>query len=69
MGRSMSVGKGEETVAHFMDVNDCSRNVANAYVEDAFTQWHDRSSYEWYLELSWLKNNGIAIPPQLEMVG
>ena len=62
MGRSMAVGEGEEAVSHFMDVNDCSRNVADAYVEEAFMPWQDRSGYEWDLELSWLKDNGILIP-------
>ena len=68
MGRALSVGKGDEAVAHFMEVNECSRNVANAYVEDAFTLWHDRSGFDWFLELSWLKDHEISIPIKLEKV-
>lgn len=60
MGRSMSIGRGEEALAHLMKVNGWSESDANHYVEAVFETWSRRSSENWTLDLSWLQSKEVA---------
>jgi hypothetical protein len=41
----------ERVIAHFCRVNGCDRATFRAHRDAAFAQWHERSRYEWTLDL------------------
>ena len=61
MGRTMSIGKGKQAKKHLAKVNGWSLQDADYYIEVMFEVWHRRSSENWTLDISWLKENGIEI--------
>jgi len=58
-------GKGDLALKHLMKVNKLSKKEAEAYIEQAFETWHNRSQQKWTLDLSLLKQYGID-PDELE---
>ena len=61
MGRTMSIGKGEQAKKHLAKVNGWSLQDADYYIEVMFEVWHRRSRENWTLDISWLEDNGIVI--------
>jgi len=41
----------ERVVEHFMKVNGCDRETFEEHRQKAFDQWHERSRYEWNVDL------------------
>jgi hypothetical protein len=41
----------EQVIAHFMRVNQCSREDYRAHEEAAFAQWRERNGFEWTTDL------------------
>lgn len=50
----------ERVIAHYCQVNGCDRATFAAHRAAAFAQWHERSRYEWTLDLGALN----PPPPQ-----
>ena len=46
----------EKVVEHFMKVNNCGRNTFVKYRREAFTQWEERSSHKWQVDLGEYKS-------------
>ena len=57
IGRSMSIGHGDEAVRHLMKVNGWSASDANHYIQAAFETWSKRSREDWTLDLAWLEQH------------
>lgn len=57
IGRAIAVGKGDKALSHFVKVNKVSMIEANRYIEEAFNTYHERSNYDWKLDLTWLLEN------------
>ncbi|MDJ0682599.1 MAG: HNH endonuclease signature motif containing protein [Xenococcaceae cyanobacterium MO_167.B52] len=58
-------GYGEQAEAHLAKINGWSKDERNAYLETVWETWHQRSSHEWTLDLSWLEGNyGLKINPK-----
>ena len=54
MGRSQTVGKGDEALAHLASVNGWPPDLARRYVDLAFFVWGKRSSLsDWKLIVNW----------------
>ena len=66
IGRSMSIGKGGQAIAHLMEVNGWDEDETALYVEGAFEVWHKRSAEDWTLDISWMKHRGKAPTGGLE---
>lgn len=54
-------GKEEQTLKHFMKVNGLKKKEAEKAILAAFELWAKRSTLEWKLDLSVLKEYGIDI--------
>jgi hypothetical protein len=54
-------GKGNAAKAHLAKVNGWSVEDAELYIEVCFEVWHRRSLHPWALDLSHLKEFGIAV--------
>jgi hypothetical protein len=56
IGRSQATSKaaGERALKHLMKVNEWPRGRANAYIQECYEVWSERSQYEWDLDISWL---------------
>lgn len=55
-------GKGEKALQHLMKVNGWNREEAEAYVDAQFELWHQRSQYQWELNISVLEDEfGICL--------
>ena len=48
-------GRQNEAVAHFCQVNGCSKSEAEKYIQEAFATWSKRSEQEWELDVSLLE--------------
>jgi len=59
-------GRLESALAHLARINDWSASEARHYVEECFRLWEQRSRYPWQLDLSWLSEQGIPLPRQLD---
>lgn len=46
----------EELIRHFMRVNNCDRKTFEEHKREAFKKFHERSRYEWLLDISVLKS-------------
>ena len=57
IGRSMSIGCGDDAVRQLMKVNGWSASDANHYIEAVFETWAKRSREDWTLDLAWLENH------------
>jgi len=53
MGLAGLQGRGEEAMAHLMEVNGWSRERAEAYVDRAFALWELRTKHEWEIMVDW----------------
>lgn len=56
LGRAKIVGIYEKAFKHLMRVNKWDKHTTEQYVKDIFTQWENRSKYQWKLDLNELKN-------------
>ncbi len=41
----------EQVIEHFMQVNQCSRDVYSTHRKAAFDAWHERNRFEWTTDL------------------
>lgn len=41
----------DKVVEHFMEVNRCKRGIFMKHRKEAFSQWRERSSHEWQMDL------------------
>lgn len=48
-------GESEIVLEHLMKVNSLSEDDANAYLDDAFDEWAERSTREWDLDISYIE--------------
>jgi hypothetical protein len=59
MGYANVSGNGEKAIAHFMKINKLTRKMADKYIDKAFDIWARRSSKQWELDITHLKEYGI----------
>ena len=55
IGLAQIRGKFKEARKHLMIVNNITEEEADWYINDAFSVWERRSSYDWLLDIEWLK--------------
>lgn len=48
-------GRREQAVEHFCKVNECTIEIAESHIEQAFSEWHRRSGMDWTLDVSKLE--------------
>ncbi len=53
----------ERVIAHFLKINGCSKEDFERYTVQAFTQWEERSRYEWRTDLG---EYAHLVPPARE---
>jgi hypothetical protein len=63
LGLAMSSGYGDVSLQHLARVNGWSVQEAEAYAREAFGVWECRSVHDWHLDLSWLTEQGVPLPP------
>jgi hypothetical protein len=51
-GRAINIGREEEAFDHLLSVNGWTAEETEAYVEDAFEKWQERSEHSWTLDAS-----------------
>jgi hypothetical protein len=61
IGRSMSIGKGDQAIAHLMDVNGWGEDETALYIEGAFEVWQRRSAEDWTLDVAWMQHRGVGV--------
>lgn len=61
MGFAIGQGYGERALRHLMQVNDLSREAAQAYMLAAFDEWAVRTKEAWEVDISWLQDRSLAI--------
>lgn len=61
MGYAQVQGKGARAFKHFMKVNGLKKKMATQRVKEAFDKWAERSTKEWTLDISKLKDYGIDV--------
>ena len=61
IGLAQVRGRGDQALMHLMKVNKLKKKDAEKYVEEAFKIWADRSSKQWQLDISVLKEYGIDV--------
>lgn len=54
-------GKKIQALRHLMSVNKMTKNKAEAYIEEAFKVWIERSKKYWILDLTHLKEYGLDL--------
>jgi len=54
IGRADAVGNLPRALEHLMVVNGWSDDEAELYIQVAFEVWHERSNYDWTLDVSYL---------------
>ncbi|MDQ4075003.1 MAG: HNH endonuclease [Chloroflexota bacterium] len=57
-------GYGARAKAHLATVNGWSEAQTEAYLAEVWQTWHERSRYQWTLDLSWLAQYGITVSPK-----
>ena len=62
IGRAEAVGNLERATNRLMVANGWTRADVELYLEGVWEVWHQRSSHEWTLDVSWLTTIGIAVP-------
>lgn len=60
-GLAQIQGKEKQALNHLMKVNSLSKKEAQTYINKAFATWQLRSSHDWTLDISFLKNYGIDL--------
>lgn len=60
-GLAQITNKQEKALKHLMKVNKITKKAAEKYIADEFMKWAERSSKQWKLDISYLKNYGIDI--------
>jgi 5-methylcytosine-specific restriction endonuclease McrA len=60
-GLAQVQGKEERALTHLMKVNRIKRPEALKYLKQVFTQWAERSTKKWELDISYLSEYGIDI--------
>lgn len=53
--------RGEQALKHLMKVNKITKKKAERYILHAFEEWGRRSSHQWKVDISHLKEYGIDI--------
>lgn len=61
IGLAQIQNRGEQALRHLMKVNKMSRPKAEQYIIDCFQLWGSRSTKQWKLDISHLKDYGIDI--------
>lgn len=61
IGLAEIMGKKVYAVRHLMAVNKMTSKKAEAYIEQAFSVWSERSKKEWKLDLSHLEEYGVDV--------
>jgi hypothetical protein len=61
IGLAKIQNKGDYALRHLMKINSLSKRDAEKYVGDVFIQWAQRSTKQWKLNISVLKNYGVDI--------
>jgi hypothetical protein len=56
-GLASKRGRGDDARDHLMKVNRFCQSDANAYIDDAFRLWSERSEHEWTLDISWVEEH------------
>lgn len=56
MGLQIHLGRFDKAFKHFRKINNLSVKDANDYIHNAFKIHHERSKYDWDLDVSWLTN-------------
>lgn len=54
-------GRAPQALQHLAKVNGISDKKALQHIDDAADTWRKRSEDEWFVDLSWLKEQGIAV--------
>ncbi len=57
-------GYGEEAKAHLAKINGWSQSQTDAYLENVWNIWHERSCHDWKLNFSWLESHNVKINPK-----
>lgn len=50
-GRTSAIGKYDDAIKHLCLVNDCGEVEAKRYVQKQLKVWHNRSQYQWTLNI------------------
>jgi len=61
MGRSFAIGRGPETLAHLMKVNEWKVDAAESYIQGVFETWRERSKHNWALDLAWIDQFDVIL--------
>lgn len=65
IGRAQATGHGTRALKHLQKVNGWTKLKAEAYIQDCYKVWNERSEFEWILDISWLEpKSGRSHPPQ-----
>lgn len=59
IGRARNIGRGPWARAHLARINGWTRAEVQRYIDAAFTQWRERSDYNWTLDLDRLREYGV----------
>lgn len=60
-GLAQIQNKHENALKHFMKVNSISKKKAEKYIAEAFMIWSKRSSKNWTVDISILKEYGVIV--------
>ena len=54
-GKARMLDLEQQTLQHFCKVNKMTAPFANAYINEAFRKWFERSQFKWEVDMSYLK--------------
>lgn len=63
-GKSLVDGREEETLCHLMTINGWTLFQAEQAVDEAMTQWEERSRHEWKTDYSWVTRTHGFVPDE-----
>jgi hypothetical protein len=61
LGLTSIRGRAEIAEAHLAKVNDWTEKQTSDYLDSVWQIWHERSKYQWKLDLSYLDQFGISV--------
>lgn len=53
--QSKSKAAGDRALKHLMKVNGLTKSKAEAYIQECYEVWNERSRHEWVLDITWLR--------------
>lgn len=56
LGRAISTGRGKLAFEHLSRMNGWTSDETRLHVEEAFLRWRERSTHDWTLDVTWLRN-------------